>query len=41
MGRTGIALFPRYTLTHGLQWKPLPSPGLEEPPSGQSRNLLK
>ena len=26
---------------HGLQWKPLLSPVREEPPSGQSQNLLK
>ena len=29
------------TLTGGPQWTPLPGPGLEEPPSGQSHNLLK
>ena len=29
---TWIALLPRSTLTHGLQWIPLPSLGLEGPP---------
>ena len=40
MGYSGIALIPRSTLTHGLQWTPAPSPE-EEPPSGQSHNLFK
>ena len=41
MGCIGIALLPRSTLTRGLQWTPLPSLGLEEPPSGQSHDLLQ
>ena len=41
MGCTGIALLSRSTLTHEPQWTPPPGPGLDEPPSGQSHNLLK
>ena len=40
IGCTGIALFPRSTLTGGPQWTPLPGSGLEEHPSGQLHNLL-
>ena len=38
---TGIALLPRFTLTGGPQWAPLPGTGLEDLPLEQSHNLLK
>ena len=42
MGCTGVALLSQTTLTHRLQWTFMPpTPGLEEPPLGQSHNLLK
>ena len=41
MGCTGIALFPRSTLDSRATMDTASSPGLEEPPSGQSHNLLK
>ena len=40
MGCTGIALLSRSTMTHGLQWTPLPSPGLDKSTLGQPHNLL-
>ena len=40
IGGTRIALLSKVTLTDVLQWSMLPSPGLEEPSSGQSHNLL-
>ena len=40
MGGTEIALLSQSTPTQRLQWTMLPSPGLEEPSSGISYNLL-
>ena len=41
MGCTGIALLSQSSLTGGPQWKLLPGPRLEEPPSEQFHYLLK
>ena len=41
IGCTEIALLSRSTLTYGPQWIPLSGMMLEEPPTGQSHDLLK